>query len=58
VLTPPMLLGFGLVIAGSVLATRRPATPPEPADAGALAAEAQAGAAEAWTEGPAGATEA
>jgi drug/metabolite transporter (DMT)-like permease len=42
VLAPPMILGFTLVIAGSVLATRRPAGPTEPAQAGALAAEAQA----------------
>jgi drug/metabolite transporter (DMT)-like permease len=42
VLAPPMILGFTLVIAGSVLATRRPAGPTEPAKAGALAAEAQA----------------
>jgi drug/metabolite transporter (DMT)-like permease len=44
VLTLPMLLGFALVILGSILATRRPSIPAEPADAGALAAEAQAGA--------------
>ena len=42
VLAPPMILGFALVIAGSVLATRRPPGPTEPAQAGALAAEAQA----------------
>jgi drug/metabolite transporter (DMT)-like permease len=42
VLAPPMILGFGLVIAGSVLATRRPPGPAEAAAAPGLAAEAQA----------------
>ena len=44
VLTLPMLFGFALVILGSILATRRPSTPAEPAPAGALSTEAQAAA--------------